>query len=83
MTLSAGANATHFFLDEVWDLPERGGWNTIAAALRVSSHERNILFGAFSFLVKPSLGRTLFLIDTYTSGQLESLTVCLTTVGDF
>lgn len=48
-----------FFLGEVWDLPERGGWNMIAAALRVSSHERNTLFWASSFLMKPSLGRTL------------------------
>lgn len=58
-SLMAAANATHFFLGEVWDLPERGGWNMIAAALRVSSHERNTLFWASSFLMKPSLGRTL------------------------
>lgn len=58
-SLTAGANATHFFLDEVWDLSEQGGWNMIAAALRVSSHERNTLFWTFSFLTKPSLGSIL------------------------
>lgn len=70
------------FLGEVWDLPERGGWNMIAAALRVSSHERNTSLGFF-FSQEAFLGQDSFLIDAYTSGQLESLAVCLTVVGDF
>ena len=50
----------------------------IAAALRVSNHERNIHLWGFFFSHEAFLGQDSFLIDTYTSGQLERLMV-----GDF